>query len=141
MGSIIITIDFIKNKTKVHDTHSEPWKVTLVDTGLETMTGGRLKRVQKYIGDEKFMLTYDDGVADINLNDLLESHRKSKKTATLTAVQNAGRFGVLNITNGDIIKSFLEKSKGEGSWINGGFFVLEPEIFDDIKNGSTIWER
>jgi len=137
-----VTIDMMKNKTIVHNTKSEPWKITLVDTGFETMTGGRLKRIEKYIGDETFMLTYGDGVCDINVKNLIKSHKKSKKLATLTAIQTAGRFGVLNINATDSIQSFLEKPKGEGSWVNAGFFVLEPGIFEYIKQGdTTIWER
>lgn len=137
-----ITIDFVNNETKVHNTASEPWKVTLVDTGLETMTGSRLKKIQKYIGDKTFMMTYGDGVANINIDKLLFSHKKSKKSATLTAVQTAGRFGLLDIEKNNRINSFLEKPKGEGSWINAGFFVLEPDVFKYIKDGnSVIWEK
>jgi glucose-1-phosphate cytidylyltransferase len=106
------------------------------------MTGGRISRVRKYIGNEPFMLTYGDGLADIDLGKLLKLHKKNKKIATLTAVQNAGRFGVLDINRGDTVTSFLEKPKGESGWINGGFFMLEPEVFDFITEGdATIWER
>jgi len=136
-----VTIDLSKNKTRIHTTASEPWKITLVDTGLETMTGGRLKRVKKYVGNQPFMLTYGDGLADVNIKKLVEFHKKSKKLATLTAIQNAGRFGVLNINSGSQISSFLEKPKGESGWINGGFFVLEPGVFNFIENDDTVWEK
>jgi len=136
-----VTIDLCKNETKIHTTTSEPWKITLVDTGLETMTGSRLKRVKKYIGNQTFMLTYGDGLADINLKELVQFHKKNKKLATLTAIQNAGKFGVLNIDSGNKVSSFLEKPKGESGWINGGFFVLEPNVLNFIRNDDTvIWE-
>jgi len=137
-----ITIDLVNNKTVTHITSSEPWKVTLVDTGLDTMTGGRIKRIQKYIGKETFMMSYGDGVGDIDINELIKAHKKHKKFATLTAIQTAGRFGLLDVDNqNNAIRSFLEKPKTEGSWINVGFFVLQPEIFDFIVDDSTIWER
>jgi glucose-1-phosphate cytidylyltransferase len=137
-----VTIDMTNNQTKIHSTFSEPWKVTLVDTGFETLTGSRLKRVEEYIGNETFMMTYGDGLADININDLIKSHKKNKKYATLTAIQTAGRFGVLDIGDRNLVKSFLEKPKGEGSWINAGFFVLEPQVFNVIGSGdSTAFER
>lgn len=137
-----VTIDLSKNKTEIHTTASEPWKITLVDTGLETMTGGRLKRVKKYLGNQAFLLTYGDGLSDINIKKLVQFHKKNKKLATLTAIQNTGRFGILNIDSGNEVSSFLEKPKGEGGWINGGFFVLEPEIFSFIENDDTVvWER
>jgi len=136
------TIDMVDNKVKIHNTASEPWKVTLVDTGLETMTGGRLKKVEKFIGKETFLMTYGDGVADVDINKLVKTHKKSKKLATLTAVQTSGRFGVLDIGKNSGIKSFLEKPKDESMWINGGFFVLEPKAIKYIKDGiSTVWER
>lgn len=137
-----VTIDMVNNETKIHATASEPWKVTLVETGFDTMTGSRLKKVAKYINNQTFMMTYGDGVGDIDIQALVETHRKNKKFATLTAVQTAGRFGVLEIGESNEIKSFLEKPKGEGSWINAGFFVLEPEVFDYMADGeSTVWER
>jgi glucose-1-phosphate cytidylyltransferase len=137
-----VTIDLSKNATKIHTTTSEPWKVTLVDTGLDTMTGSRLKRVEKYIGNKTFLLTYGDGLADIDMEKLVQFHKKNKKSATLTAIQNAGRFRMLNIGSGNKVSSFLEKPKGESGWINGGFFVLEPEIFNFIENDETvIWEN
>jgi len=135
-----ITIDMANNKTKIHDTFSEPWKITLVDTGLETMTGGRLKRVKKYLGDEAFMMTYGDGVGDVNIKELLKFHKRQGKYVTITAVQVAGRFGALNLGKADNVISFFEKPKGDGAWINGGFFVLEPEFIDYIDGDATIWE-
>jgi len=136
-----MTIDMVNNTTEYHTSGAEPWKVTLVDTGLNTMTGGRVKRVHKYIGNEPFMLTYGDGVSDIDISNLVDFHKKGKRLATLTAVQTGGKFGALGLS-GDIIESFQEKPKGDGAWINGGFFVLEPQIFDYIKDGDpTIWER
>ena len=139
-----ITFDFTKNnEMTIHSNVAEPWKVTLVDTGLDTMTGGRLKRVKKYVGNETFMLTYGDGVSDVNINELLAFHKKSNgKIATITAIQPGGRFGVLDISNDDkTVNSFLEKSKEEGGWINGGFMVLEPRIFDYIKGDETFLEK
>lgn len=137
-----VTFDFSDQNYKriVHNTKAESWKVTLVDTGAETMTGGRLKRVRDYIGDETFMMTYGDGVADIDINALVEHHKKEGKKATLTAVLPSGRFGALNM-EGYMVKAFQEKPEGDGSWINGGFFVLEPSVIDLIKNDTTIWER
>jgi glucose-1-phosphate cytidylyltransferase len=138
-----ITFDFTENnKMTVHSNVAEPWKVTLVDTGIDTMTGGRLKRVQKYIGDETFMLTYGDGVSDINIAKLLEFHKQNNKIATLTAIQPGGRFGVLAIDDDNTtIMSFAEKSKEDGGWINAGFMVLEPRIFDYIKGDNTFLEK
>lgn len=136
-----MTIDMVNNTTEYHTSGAEPWKITLVDTGLNTMTGGRVKRIQKYIGNESFMLTYGDGVSNIDIGKLVEFHKNSKKLATLTAVQTGGKFGALGL-NGDKIDSFQEKPKGDGAWINGGFFVLEPQVFEYIKDGDpTIWER
>lgn len=137
-----ITIDMVSNAVEIHQHRNEPWKVTMLYTGLETMTGGRIKRAQEYIGKERFMLTYGDGVADVNIPDLIESHKKSNKLVTMTAVQLSGRFGALVIKEDNMITSFMEKPKGEESWINGGFFICEPEIFNYIKGGDeTIWER
>jgi glucose-1-phosphate cytidylyltransferase len=136
-----ITFDLRKNEIKVHSTISEPWKITLVDTGQDTLTGGRLKRVQKYVGDKTFMMTYGDGVADINIKELVKFHKNRRKLATLTAVQLAGKFGALNISNANSITSFIEKPKGDGGWVNGGFFVLEPEVFSLIKDDTTTWEK
>lgn len=137
-----ITFDFSNNNEMiVHSNVAEPWKVTVVDTGLNTQTGGRVKRVQKYIGDEPFMLTYGDGVSNVNLNKLVAFHNKHKKIATITAVQPGGKFGVLEIDNEQNITNFTEKGKEDGGWINGGFMVLEPQVFDYIKGDSTILER
>jgi len=137
-----VSFDFSdKNKMTIHNNESEPWKVTLIDTGLETMTGGRIKQIEPYIGAETFMLTYGDGVADININSLLDFHKQNKKPATLTAVQPPGRFGLANINSDSEVVSFVEKPVGDGSWINGGFFVLEPEVFKLIDGDQTIWEK
>ena len=137
-----ITFDLAENKMTVHNNYSEPWKVTLVDTGLNTMTGGRVKRVRDYIGDETFMLTYGDGVSDVNINDLLAFHRKNKKIATLTAVNVGQRFGVLDIdSDNDEIRAFREKSASDGSRINAGYMVLEPDIFDFIEGDETVFEK
>ncbi|HCJ66769.1 MAG TPA: glucose-1-phosphate cytidylyltransferase [Elusimicrobia bacterium] len=137
-----ITIDLSKNKTQIHTTTSEQWKITLVDTGINTMTGGRLKRIEKYVGNETFMMTYGDGVGNININNLLDFHKKNKTLATLTAFQTADRFGLVNINPDSRVDSFLEKPKGEGSWISVGFFVLEPAVLNYIKEGdATIWEK
>jgi glucose-1-phosphate cytidylyltransferase len=137
-----VTIDLQKNSLEVHQSKAEPWKITLVDTGMNSMTGGRIKRIQKYIGAETFMLTYGDGVSNININSLVDFHKKHGKLATLTAVQTSGKFGALNLIDGEKVNSFMEKPKGDGAWINGGFFVLEPGIFDYIQDGdSTIWEQ
>jgi glucose-1-phosphate cytidylyltransferase len=137
-----VSFDFSdKNRMTVHNNDSEPWKVTLIDTGLNTMTGGRLKRVQDYIGDETFMLTYGDGMADINVPSLIEFHKQSKRLATLTAVQPPERFGITSINVRDEVDAFVEKPADGGSWINAGYFVLEPQIFDYIQGDSTIWEK
>jgi len=139
------TIDLQDNKMEIHRNNTEPWKVTLIDTGKNSMTGGRVKRVKDYLNDEPFFLTYGDGVSDVNLTELLAFHKKQDSFATLTAVQPPGRYGAFNLDNKDSkITSFREKPKGDGhetAWINGGFFVLEPEIFDYIENDQTIWER
>lgn len=137
-----VTFDMSKNAMEVHHKKAEPWRVTIVDTGLNTMTGGRIQRVQEYVGNDTFMLTYGDGVSDINITKLVDAHKKSKKLATLTAVQPSGKFGALDIDSIGSISSFKEKPKGDGAWINGGFFVCEPQVFDYIKEGDdTIWER
>lgn len=137
-----VTIDLKNNKMEVHHNESEPWKVTLIDTGHNTMTGGRIKRVSDYISNEPFMLTYGDGVADIDINELIKFHKNHKKAVTMTAIQPEGRFGSMRIGGSDRVDAFLEKPKGDGTWINGGFFVCEPKILDYIQNGdSTIFER
>lgn len=137
-----ITFDFAHdNAITIHNNVAEPWKVTLVDTGLNTMTGGRVKRVQKYIGNESFMLTYGDGVCDVNINALVAFHQQHKKMATITAVEPGGRFGILDIEGDGRISNFAEKKKEDGGWINGGFMVLEPEIFNFIDGDSTVFEQ
>jgi glucose-1-phosphate cytidylyltransferase len=137
-----VTFDMKENKMLTHQSHSEPWKVTLVDTGDETMTGGRIKRIKRYIGNETFCLTYGDGISNINIHQLIEFHRTQGKLATLAAVRPPGRFGVLNFAeNESLITAFQEKPSGDGGFINGGFFVLEPTIFNYIKDDTTVWER
>jgi len=136
-----VTIDLTNNKMEVHKSNSEPWKVTLLDTGLGSMTGGRIKRAKHIVGSEPFMLTYGDGVSDINLDDLLKAHKKHGKTITMTAVQPEGRFGATVIEEDSRISSFLEKPKGDGAWINGGFFVCEPKVLDYIEGDSTVFEQ
>lgn len=136
-----MTIDLTNNTTKYHENHAEPWKVTLIDTGDETMTGGRIKRAEKYVGNESFMLTYGDGVADVDINALVEFHKKHGKSITMTSVQPEGRFGALNIDRNEQVINFQEKPKGDGSWINGGFFVCEPKVFNYIAGDKTIFER
>lgn len=128
------------NRMTVHNNAAEPWKVTIVDTGLDTMTGGRIKRVQKYIGDETFMLSYGDGVSDINMNDILKFHKSHGKVATITSVNIGQRFGTMEM-EGDRISSFREKNETDGSRINAGYMVLEPEIFDYIEGDNTIFEK
>ena len=127
-----MTIDMANNSIEYHKNKAEPWKVTLIDTGVNTMTGGRVKRVQKYVGNAPFMLTYGDGVANININELLSFHKKHGKAITMTSVQPEGRFGALDISKGNKVDTFQEKPKGDGAWINGGFFVCEPKVFDYI---------
>ncbi len=129
------------NNMQVHTNMSEPWKVTLVNTGLDTMTGGRLKRVKEYLGNETFMLTYGDGVANVDISKLLEYHKIHGKLATVTAVQPSGRFGVLGIKEDDTVLEFVEKPNTMDTWINGGFFVLEPKVLDYIDGDATIFER
>ena len=137
-----LTFDFTnENSMEIHANSTEPWRVTLIDTGLNTMTGGRIKRVAKYIGNEPFMLTYGDGVSNVNLHDLVEFHKKHGKLATLTAIQPGGRFGMLDLEEGDTISRFKEKSKDDGGWINGGFMVLEPEIMNYIDGDTTVFEK
>jgi glucose-1-phosphate cytidylyltransferase len=137
-----VTIDVKNNKLEVHNNFAEDWKITLVETGPETMTGGRIKRVQKYIGNEPFMLTYGDGVSDINIEELVKFHNNQNKLCTVTAVQPSGRFGVLQINQEMLVDAFHEKRPEDIGWINGGFFVCQPEVFNYIEEGdSTIWER
>jgi glucose-1-phosphate cytidylyltransferase len=137
-----VTFDFGKgNEMIVHNNVSEPWKVTLVDTGLNTMTGGRVKRVANHIGNETFLLTYGDGVCDVNIKELVDFHIKHGKIATITAIQPGGRFGVVEIDGNNSIIEFKEKTKEDGGWINGGFMVLEPKILDFIDDDTTIFEK
>ena len=133
-----ITVDMINNSVEIHRTQTEPWKVTMLYTGEDTMTGGRIKKAQKYIGNEPFLLTYGDGVADVNIDDLIKAHKSSNKLITMTAVQPSGRFGALVIKDDNIITSFKEKPKGDESWINGGFFVCEPQVFDYIEADESV---
>ncbi|MDR6941169.1 glucose-1-phosphate cytidylyltransferase [Mucilaginibacter pocheonensis] len=136
-----VTIDLSDNSIKVHDSQAEPWKITLADTGNDSMTGGRIKRIQQHVNNETFMLTYGDGVGSVDITQLLKYHQEKGKYCTVTSVQPSGRFGALNLSEDNEVKSFMEKPKGDGSWINGGFFVCEPAVFDYIDNDSTIWER
>ncbi|WP_303852229.1 glucose-1-phosphate cytidylyltransferase [Seleniivibrio woodruffii] len=138
-----VTFDFSNNNERhIHTHNAEPWKVTLVDTGLNTMTGGRIKRIQEYTDGQPFMLTYGDGVGNIDISKLVAFHKKHGKTITMTSSQPEGRFGALNITEGNRVDSFLEKPKGDGAWINAGFFVCEQRVFDYVADGdSTIFEQ
>ena len=137
---IDIEVDFKGNKVNILNEHREDWKVKIIDTGLLTMTGGRIKNIQKYIDNEDFMLTYGDGLSDVNLRLLLDSHNKSGKLLTVTAVQPKGRFGILTINNEEVV-DFAEKPAGDGMWTNGGFYVMKPMIFDYIDSQDTIWEQ
>ncbi len=135
-----VTFDMKNGNMDVHNNSSEPWKVTLIDTGLDSMTGGRIKRAKEYIGNETFMLTYGDGVSDVNIKELYDFHKKNKTKATLTAIQPAGRFGALEIDS-NLINEFVEKPAGDGNWINGGFMVCEPEVLELIDSDDTIFEQ
>jgi glucose-1-phosphate cytidylyltransferase len=135
-----VTFDLKNNCMEVHEKHAEPWRVTIVDTGEETQTGGRLKRVRSYLKNETFCFTYGDGLADVDIRDSLEFHRAHGKHATITAVQPPGRYGALQIEE-ETVRDFHEKPLGDGAWINGGFFVLEPSVIDRIADDATIWER
>jgi glucose-1-phosphate cytidylyltransferase len=134
-----VTFDVATGAMEVHQESAEPWRVTLIDTGEETATGGRLKRVLRYLGDEDFFFTYGDGVTDMDLSELVDYHRGHDSLATVTAVQPPGRFGALDI-EGEMIRSFHEKPRGDGAWINGGFFVLSPAVGDYIEGDATVWE-
>ena len=138
-----ITVDMLNNTVEIHKIKTEPWKVTMLYTGQSTMTGSRIKKAQEYIGNEPFLLTYGDGVSDVNINELVKCHNQSSKYLTLTAVKPSGKFGALDITSDGTINSFQEKPQGDGSWINGGFMVCEPEIFNYIEPNRTdiIFER
>jgi len=135
-----ITINFSDNSIEVHNSTAEPWKVTMIETGTETMTGGRVKRIQPYTLGRPFMLTYGDGVGEVDIKGLVEFHQTNKKIITVTAVQPSGRFGALNL-NENYVSSFAEKPKGDGAWINGGFFVCEQKVFDYIDGDPTIFEK
>jgi glucose-1-phosphate cytidylyltransferase len=135
-----VTFCMRDNSVEVHQKFAEPWKVTLVDTGENTMTGGRLKKVSSYIGDESFCFTYGDGLSDINIAQLIQTHKSSGLEATVTSIQPPGRYGSLRIEDG-LVKEFQEKPAGDGAWINGGFFVLEPSVINYIDGDDTIWER
>jgi len=136
-----VTIDIKKNEIKVHKNNNEDWKITLIDTGDDSLTGGRILRIKDFV-DEEFLLTYGDGVADVNISKLIEHHKINKKIATMTVVQPQGRFGVVEFnTKNNLIENFSEKLKGDGAWINGGFFVLNKKIFDYLKDDFTIWEK
>ncbi len=136
-----VTFDLANNRMEVHNNYAEPWKVTLVDTGLNTMTGGRVKRIQQYIGNEPFMLTYGDGVSNVDIKKLVEFHKANGKIATMTAVNAGQKFGVLDIAKNNEITSFREKSESDGAMINAGFMVLEPKMFDYIEGDSTVFEK
>ncbi len=135
-----ITFDLNKDNIEIHNKKTEPWKVTLVDTGINTMTGGRLKRIKKFLDNEQFFFTYGDGLSNINLKDLLKFHKSHNLEATITAVQPLGRFGALSLNN-NYVEGFKEKPIGDGGWVNGGFFVLNPSVIDRIKDDQTIWEK
>jgi glucose-1-phosphate cytidylyltransferase len=135
-----VTFDMRDNRMEIHEKFAEPWKVTLVDTGDSTMTGGRLKRVAPYLRNETFCFTYGDGVSDLDITALIEAHRKAGREATVTAIQPPGRYGALRIEDGKV-EQFQEKPAGDGAWINGGFFVLEPSVVDYIEGDDTVWEQ
>jgi glucose-1-phosphate cytidylyltransferase len=136
-----VTFHMKLNRMEVHQQKAEPWQVTLVDTGETSMTGGRLKRVQPYLGDETFCFTYGDGVADVDISASIAFHRNNHRLATLTAVQPPGRYGALQLQDEGEVKGFMEKPEGDGGWINGGFFVLEPAVIDRIEGDATTWEQ
>ncbi|MBO4551785.1 MAG: glucose-1-phosphate cytidylyltransferase [Candidatus Methanomethylophilaceae archaeon] len=136
-----VTFDLRNNSIITHHARSEPWKVTVVDTGLNTMTGGRIKRIREYVGNNTFMVTYGDGVSDIDIGRLVEHHKAKNKLATITAIMPGGRFGTMEINDDDDILSFIEKKKDDGKWINGGFMVLEPEVFDYVEGDDTVFEK
>jgi glucose-1-phosphate cytidylyltransferase len=136
-----VTIDLKNNSIKFHDGDAEAWNITLADTGIESMTGGRIKRVKPHIGNETFLLTYGDGVSNVNVEELVSHHKKQQKMVTVTAVQPSGKFGALSLTNEHCVQSFVEKPKGDGAWINGGFFVCEPEVFNYLEGDKTVWEK
>ncbi len=136
-----VTLNLKDNSMKVHDSQAEPWTITLIDTGVNSMTGGRIKRIEQHVGNEPFLLTYGDGVGDIDIAKSVEFHKQQNRYCTVTAVQPGGRFGALNIDASLNVTSFMEKPKGDGSWINGGYFVCQPEVFSYIKDEATLWEK
>ena len=133
-----LTVDLSTNTVTIHKTRQEPWKVTLLYTGQNTMTGSRIKKAKDYIGNERFLLTYGDGVSDVNIPDLIGSHESAGKLATVTVVKPSGRFGAVTVDGNNLVSAFMEKPKGDGGWINGGFFVCEPQVFDYIGEGENI---
>ncbi len=136
-----VTFDLKDNRMEVHKHSAEPWRVTIVDTGEQTMTGGRLRRVREYLGNETFCFTYGDGVGDVNITEQLKFHRSHGRKGTVTAVQPPGRFGALDMNQEGHVSAFMEKPQGDGTWINGGFFMLEPSVIDLIDGDTSIWER
>ena len=136
-----VTFDIKNNSMEIHDSQVEPWKVTLIDTGLNTMTGGRIRKIKPYLNNETFMLTYGDGVGNVNIRELVKHHQMSKKLLSVTAVQPQARFGALEISDNDDVISFIEKPTGETAWINGGFFVCQPEVIDFIADDMIIFEK
>lgn len=136
-----VTFDMANNEMEIHAKHAEPWRVTLVDTGNNTMTGGRIRRVQDFVGNERFMVTYGDGLTDQNIDRLVRYHDQSGRLATMTVVQPAGRFGAVEISDDSTIEAFKEKPRGDGAWVNGGFFVFEPEVFEYIEGDETVLEK
>lgn len=136
-----VTFDMTTGTCEIHRKRAEPWKVTVVDTGDNSMTGGRLRRVKEFLGEEDFCFTYGDGVGDVNISELIEYHKSHGKKATMTAVKPPGRYGALKIDEADTIEEFQEKPAGDGGWINGGFFVLKPSVIDEIADDSISWER
>jgi len=135
-----LTFDMRNGKMEIHNNTSEPWKVTLIDTGIESMTGGRIKRAKEYIKNETFMLTYGDGISDVNIKQLVQFHKENKTKVTMTAIKPAGRFGALNL-NSNLVEKFIEKPDGDGNWINGGFMICEPEVLDFIESDDTVFEQ
>jgi len=136
-----VTIDLANNSMEIHNTSSQDWKVTLLDTGLNTMTGGRVKRAKNYIDDDTFLLTYGDGVSDINISETIRFHQNHGKLVTMTSIQPEGRYGALDINENNKVNSFIEKPKGDGNWINGGFFVCDKKVLDYIDGDDTVFEK
>jgi len=136
-----VTFDMLNNKMEVHQNNAEPWRITLIDTGENTMTGGRLRRVASHLGGEDFCFTYGDGVGNVNITELIQFHRSQNTLATLTATQPPGRFGALVLNKSNLVSRFQEKPQGDGGWINGGFFVLSPRVVDYIASDDTLWEK